>query len=290
MRELVCINGRLLEADKATVSVFDPGFMQGIGLFETMRAYGGVAFRLEEHIDRLRSSAGKLSWNHVPDEEDLRANIEEVVRAAGVSDCRVRLTVTTGSVRTSPGELFPFTIVASVTETATYPDEYYLKGVTLVPADCYQAPWDATVGHKTTSYYGRIAALREAASRSAFDGLWTTPEGDIAEASISNVFVVKDDLLLTPPLDTPVLPGITRKAILEAAAKLRIGAEERPISLEEFLQADEAFLTNSMMEVMPVVRLERQPIGDEKVGEVTRALGLEYKEMVARECKIEAGG
>ncbi len=165
-----------------------------------------------------------------------------------------------------------------------YPDECYLKGITVVVADCRQSRTDPTVGHKTTSYFARLASLRAAHANGAMEALWFTPEGHLAEGAISNVFAVRDEELWTPPLDTPVLPGITRAAVIELAASLDIPVREQALTLEDTRAADELFLTNSMMEVMPVVRIGRDPIGNEKPGEVTRKLAVAYSDLVAREC------
>ena len=287
MQHWVSLNGKLLPADEARVSVFDSAFMQGIGLFETMRAYGGRVFRLREHIDRLIASAGALGWTIVPDSDELMDNVFQVLRSLGDADARVRLTVTTGSLYAAVESAPPLTIVASAAPGDKYPDECYLKGVSVVFAEERQMAGDPTVGHKTTSYFARLASLRAAHVRSAFESLWFTPEDRLAEGSISSVFVACDECLYTPPLDTPVLPGIARAAVIELAIENDIPVQEKALSREDVLAADEMFLTNSMMEVMPVVRIGREPVGDAKVGDVTRELAVAYTNLVAQECGDE---
>ncbi|RMF71189.1 MAG: branched-chain amino acid aminotransferase, partial [Planctomycetota bacterium] len=160
----------------------------------------------------------------------------------------------------------------------------YQRGVTVTVADTRQRGDDPTCGHKTVSYFARLASLRRAHTLQAFETIWLTPENRLAEGAISNLFVVRDGRVLTPPLDTPVLPGITRAAVLELASRLRIPAEERPLTINDLLDADEVFLTNSLMEIMPVVRVERRAIGTEKVGDVVRALYEAYGDLVQEEC------
>lgn len=284
MREWVSLNGRLMPADQAQVSVFDSGFMQGVGLFETMRAYGGRVFRLQRHVDRLCQSARALGWTVVPEADELCDNVEQVVRAVEQESARVRLTVTTGSLRSGGEDPPELTVVASAAPGAKYPPELYQQGVTLALSRYHQNAHDPTFGHKTTSYFSRLAALREAHARSAFEALWLTPDGRVAEGSISSVFVVENEQILTPPVDTPVLPGITRAAMIELAVALSMPVREQALTLDELVEADEVFLTNSLMQVMPVVRVERKRIGSEKPGEVTQTLAEAYGALVREEC------
>ncbi len=284
MREWVSFNGDLMPADQARVSVFDSGFMQGVGLFETMRLYNGRVFRLEQHIDRLRASAVRLGWSVTPDEDRLRENVELVAGAIEQSDARVRLTVTSGAVRISERETPDVTIVASASPGLAYPPEIYQRGVSVVLSTYRQSRFDPLAGHKTCSYFARLASLREAYSQSAFESIWLNDEELLAEGAISSLFLVRREKLLTPPLDTPVLPGITRAAVIEIAEKLGIVVEEAALSVDDLLSADEAFLTNSMIELAPIARVGRQAIGLEKPGELTLHLAESYRSRVLREC------
>jgi len=284
VQEWACLNGQLMPAGEARISVFDSGFMQGVGLFETMRAHGGRIFRLERHLARLTASARSLGWGVIPDAEVLREDIEQVLSAVGPEDCRVRLTITTGSLRPAETDVPQLTIVVTSSPGGKYADELYKRGVTVVLSRWRQSRFDPTCGHKTTSYFGRLASLREAHAQGAFEALWLTEQEFVAEGAISSVFVVRGGELLTPPLDTPVLPGITRATVIELARELELPAREQPLRLDDLRLADEAFLTNSMMGVMPVVRLARAPIGTEKPGPLTRRLADAYAELVAREC------
>jgi branched-chain amino acid aminotransferase len=284
MREWVSLNGQLMPADRAQVSVFDSGLMQGIGLFETMRAYDGRVFRLQRHLDRLANSARALGWSVLPDPDELRDNVEQVVGATEHEDTRVRLTVTTGTLRPTEQETPELTVIASASGGAQYPAECYTKGVTVLVPGYRQGGSDPTAGHKTTSYFARLASLREAHLQGAFEALWLTYDDRVAEGAISSVFLVQNERLLTPPLDTPVLPGITRATVIELAVELGVPVREQALKLEELLQADEVFLTNSLMELVPVVRVEREPIGSERPGEITTQLHAAYGKLVAREC------
>jgi branched-subunit amino acid aminotransferase/4-amino-4-deoxychorismate lyase len=284
VREWVSLNGRLMPADRAQISVFDSGLMQGVGLFETMRAYRGRVFRLQQHLDRLGHSARQLGWSVLPDPDELRDNVEQVVGATEHEDVRVRLTVTTGTLRPTEQEAPDLTVIASASGGATYPAECYTKGVTVLVSGYRQGKCDPTAGHKTTSYFARLASLREAHVRGAFETLWLTYDEQLAEGAISSVFLMQKGRLLTPPLDTPVLPGVTRATVIELAVGLAIPTREQPLSLQDLLDADEAFLTNSLMELVPVVRVGREPIGAEKPGETTVQLHGAYRKLVEQEC------
>ncbi len=288
MQESVTINGRLIPAETATVSVYDSGFMLGVGLFETFRSYDGRPFRTRRHLQRLIRSAQTLGWSVLPDLQALEHDVEQVIRACGPGDARVRLTVTTGSLHASPEQPPQLTVVASAAPAERYPPELYARGVTLALSKYRQNPTDPTTGHKTTSYFARLASLREAHATGAFEALWLTLDELVAEAAMSSVFAVLDEVLVTPPLDTPVLPGITRAAVLELAGELEIPTREQTLTLTELLGADEVFLTSSMAEIVPVVRIERQPIANEQVGELTRRLAVAYGELIDRE-RDEAG-
>lgn len=287
MREWVCVNGVLSPADEAKVSAFDSGFLQGIGLFETMRAEHGQIFRLDQHLDRLVTSARTLGWQTVPDVERIRDDIDRVVGATESNDVRVRLTVTTGQVRATERDRPDLTVVVSGASGASYPQELYEKGVGVMLAPYRQHRDDPTTGHKTTSYFARLTALRAAHAQGLFEALWITPEGELAEGSISSVFIVQDAVLVTPGLDYPILPGITRAAVIELAAVHNMPLREVPIGWDEVMEADEIFLTNAMMDVMPVVRVDRHAVGNEKPGPITVEVMQRFASLVQRECGDE---
>jgi len=168
-----------------------------------------------------------------------------------------------------------------------YPPELYQRGMTVIVSDYKQNPADPTVRHKTLNYFSRLAALQEAQKKQAGEAIWMTTNNHLAEGSISNVFLVKEEKLQTPPLDTPVLPGITRKAVLELAAENDMEWVEQKLTIQDLLGADEVFLTNSIMELMPVCRIERHAVGKEKPGPVYKKLHDLYKQAV--EEKVVSG-
>ncbi|MCG3128595.1 MAG: Branched-chain-amino-acid aminotransferase [Phycisphaerae bacterium] len=287
MNEWVCLNGEVLPASEASVSVFDSGFTQGVGLFETMRARGRRVFRLGAHLDRLARSARTLGWTTIPDVDEMRSSVGRVIAAGGAADQRVRLTVTTGTLRATGDEQPRLTYVATSAANMPYPAEYFQRGVTVTISRYRQSAFDPTTGHKTTSYIARLASLREAYERQCFEALWFTIDNTLAEGAISSVFLVRDEALLTPPVTTPVLPGITRGVLLELAVEHRIAFREQSLTIDDLLGADEIFLTNSMMGLMPVVRIERAVIGDEKPGPLTRRLAGLYDALIDADAEAD---
>ena len=289
MGDVVYLNGELIPKDRATVSVYDGGFLHGAGLFETMRADNGRVFRLESHLDRLVRSAQTL---HVPIQRGQLPAADDFVRLLAGNEVvrgRVRLTVTSGSVLTdAEADKPPVTVCATATGQADYPDEFYEKGVSVVISPFRQSPSDPVAGHKTTNYLPRLMALRDAHARGCAEALWFTTDNLLAEGSVSNAFVVKDGEVLTPEVDTPVLPGIARAAVLELCQAAFITAHERALTINDLLDADEVFLTNSIMQVMPVIRVEKKDIGAGRPGPLSRQLLTAYRDLVATECGLTA--
>ena len=289
MGEKVSLNGRLIEADQASISVFDGGLQHAAGLFETMRAYGGVIFRLDAHLQRLIDSARKLALPISLDRDRLAEDCRRVLTANGLTGARMRLTCTIGSIRRREPEQDGRepTVLIAATPFEPYPSDYYQKGMMVIVSPYRQQP-GPLAGHKWLGYLPRLMVLDQARRSGAGEALWYTPAGHLAEGCISNVFLVKAGVLLTPPLDTPILPGITRQAVIELAEDAGIEVRQRPLTVEDMLAAEEVFLTNSTMELMPVTHIERHGVGNEKPGPVTCRLHQLYRQLVGKECGLSA--
>ncbi len=286
MTPTVYLNGAFLPQPEARVSVYDGAFLHGAGLFETMRAEGGRIFRLEAHLERLRRSAAQI-LTPLSEAESLSGDVfAELLERNGLRQARVRLTVTAGSVR-EPEEDGPptMTVCATATPLSAYPLELYEQGVQVAICDFRQSTTDAIAAHKTTAHLPRLLGLRQARQRHCIEAIWFTTRNELAEGSISNVFIVRDGALRTPPVDTPVLPGTARAIVLKLAEAEGIPREEAALSVDDLLDADEVFLTNAIMQVMPVVRVERQTIGGGSAGPTTQRLLNRYRELVREECK-----
>jgi len=254
----VYLNGQIVDRDAARISAADSGYLHGVGLFETMRAVGGRVFALGAHLDRLLASAEALHISHGFSRETLVEAIERTIRANELADARVRLTLSGGVQR---GETSEPTLLVTATALESYPAAHYEKGVRVVLSDFRQNAQDPTTGHKTTNFLARLLALRQAHAKGAAEALWFTHKGLLAEGCISNVFIVTDGVLRTPRLETPVMPGVARRHVLQLAGELGITAKEEDLTIRDLLAAEEVFITNVIMLVLPVVAIEAHTVG-----------------------------
>ncbi len=281
--EKVFLNDRLIDLDKACISVTDSGFLYGAGLFETMRSYNGVVFSLADHLDRLFFSAAALSINHTYDRKYITDAIYKVLRANKLADARLRLTLTSGPMSQSDQQR-KATLLITATKLQPYPAEYYKKGVLVVLCPFRQNLTEPIYGHKTTSYFSRMIGLNLAHQKKAAEALWFTIDNRLAEGCISNVFLVKDSALYTPPIVTPVLAGVARKTVCQIALKNSIELIEKDLYIDDVLAADEIFLTNVIMQIMPVNSVEKHTVGNGKVGAMTKKLQKHFDEFIKNEC------
>lgn len=282
--EMMYVAGRLVPAAEATVSANDAGLLFGAGLFETLRVYGGRPFRLPAHLARLRASGLALRIFVEESDERIAEILAELIRANGLIDARVRLTATRGPLteELADDEAPRATLLASA-GPAIYPPGYHEQGVTVVVSDIRLSPSDPMLFHKSTGYMRNLLALREAHRARAAEALLFNTRNRLASAATANVFVVIGGRLLTPPVEDGALAGITRASVLELAAAEGIPAAQQSLTVDDLLEADEVFLTNSVAEVLPVVQFEQHEVGDRKPGPVTRRLAAAYRDLVARE-------
>jgi branched-chain amino acid aminotransferase len=288
---LVWLNGSLVEDSQAGISLRDTGLLHGAGVFTTMRSYAGRVFRIEQHLRRLRDSCEALFIPLQYRDEALQRAAGELLERNELSDARLRLTVTRGTAQADPlhGTHHQPNVFLTASRLEPYPQEFYQRGLTVVLLDEQKLnPYDLAAGHKTLNYLSRLAALREANRRGAGEALWFNVHNYLQCGSVSNVIVVKNRLIITPPTNaelrdakvaevtkyprSAVLPGIARGAVIELAAREGIEVKLASVTVDDLLDADEVFLTNSVMQIMPVCRIERKPIGQDKPGPMTRRL------------------
>jgi len=279
--EKVFLNDKLIDVDKACIQVTDSGFLYGAGLFETMRSCNGVVFALADHLDRLFFSAQALSINNPYDRKYITDAIYQLLQANKLTDARLRLTLTNGPI-SQADEQRKSTLLITATKLQPYPPEYYKKGVTVVLCPFRQNPSEPIYGHKTINFYPRMMALNLAHQKRAAEALWFTVDNRLAEGCISNVFLVKDSLLMTPPIRTPVLAGVARKTVCQIALKNSIKLVEKDLYINDLLEADEVFLTNVIMQVMPIIKVEKHTVGNGKVGPMTKKLIELFDKLVSQ--------
>ena len=289
--ESVFVDGVMVSRADAKVSAFDAAFQHGVGLFETMHGFttsdGVVVEDLDAHLDRLQSSAAQLGLSDDLKTGALGEAVVETVRRARYKNTRVRLTVTGGDLNLlqsggGGGSHRPTVLIQAQPATA-YPDEMFDNGVMATIAGARANPLDPTAGHKTLNYWWRLRELQAAAGKGAGESIVLQVSNHLCGGCVSNLFVVRDGKLITPiargeesgeqhALPSPVLPGITRARVMEVAKKMGIGVEVRMMSIDDLLDGDEVFLTNSSWKVLPVVKVEAEVIGSGEPGVVT--LGL----------------
>ena len=296
------LNGNLIDESSAAISPRDTGLLHGAGVFTTMRADSRRVFRLDAHLRRLRDSCAALFIPLQFKDEQLMGAVTELLAANELTDARLRLTVTRGSATPDPlhGMRLEPTAFITAAPLEPYPAEFYARGMTVRLVDEYKLnPYEITAGHKTLNYFARLAALREANRLGAGEAMWFDVHHYLQSGSISNVFVVKDGELFTPPTPrelreelapgavpyekSSVLPGVTRAAVIELARGAGMDVRLAGIDVRELLDADELFLTNSIMRVMPVCRIERKPIGADRPGPVTTMLTDQLDKLVHSE-------
>lgn len=184
-----------------------------------------------------------------------------------------------------PEEKRKSTLLIAATKLQPYPPEYYKNGVLVVLSPFRQNTAEPIYGHKTTSYFSRMLALKSAHQKKAAEALWFTVDNRLAEGCISNVFLVKDSTLYTPPIETPVLAGVARKTVCQIALKKSIEFIEKNLYISDLLDADEIFLTNVIMQIMPVTRVEKHTVGNGKPGPLTKKLQKKFDEFIKTECR-----
>ena len=283
MSNIVYLNGKMVHLNWATVSVMDYGFLYGFSLFETMRSYRGRVFRMERHLERLVRSAEILGIN-VPI-IDWKGMVMDTLHANKLEDARIRITISAGEGGSvpDPASCEKPTVLILASAYTPFPAEVYEKGFRAIFSSIHRNSQSPLSGIKSANYLESLLARQEARKAATDEAVCLNEKGLLAEASMSNIFLVTSDILKTPGLASGILPGITRETVIELAAQSGIEILEQDINPDELVLAEEAFLTNSLMEVMPLTTVGDKPVGSGRPGEITLRLMSLYKELVATE-------
>ena len=287
----IYLNGRFVTKEEATVSVFDHGYLYGDGIYETMRAYNGTLFLLDRHLDRLSRSANAISLTLPMSLEDIGKALKETLRVNHLTEAYVRLHFSRG-----PGEigldpaLCPEpTMVIMARPFKGYPSEHYERGVSVAVVKTRRNhPLALDPSIKGTNFLNNILAKIESIRAGAYEGIMLNWEGFVAEGTICNIFMVKSGTIITPALSIGILEGVTRGLVLHLADKEHVATLETAFTPHELLTADECFITNSSIEVMPVTIIDGKLIGNGKPGPVTAALARAYSDEVLKCSKAPA--
>ncbi len=281
MSRLVLIDGVSTPSERAQISVYDRGFLYGDSVFETIRTYGGRLFALAEHIDRLARSASSVGIQLPVSTEQLAEETLRAVREAGNAESYARVMITRGSgpvdLDTASAEQ-PLRVVM-VQPLTTPPAEYYRDGILVRCIETVRAS-DAAGSAKLGNYLASALALRLARDAGAAEALVVNRDGLVVEGPTSNVFLVQQGTIVTPPLEIGVLPGITRAIVIELAGELGLAVDFAAYPAEQVVESDEIFLTSSIREVIPVVQVDDTVIGDGKPGRITGLLHRAFRQRV----------
>lgn len=283
----VYLNGKIVPSKEAVVSVFDHGFLYGDGIYETMRAYDGIIFKLDEHLNRLSRSASLISLSVPLDVSSLKIALYETLIANSLKNAYIRLTVSRGSgaIGLDP-DLCPEPAIVIITQQLKeYPQSLYKNGINLIIAETRRNHKDAINPLiKSLNFLNNILAKIEAKRAGAYEAVMLNTAGKLTEGTISNLFFYKDNVLCTPSIDCGILDGITRGIIIDIAKNKGIHVKEDRFVTEDIYSAQEVFITNTTLEVMPVSCVDEYSF---KPGDITRLLRNAYRKEVKSYLKKE---
>lgn len=281
MAPKIWIQDKLVDAEKAKISVFDHGLLYGDGVFEGIRVYGSRIFEFDAHIERLYKSAKVIRLDIPLDKAKLANAVEQTVKANNIADGYIRLIVTrgVGDLGLDPFLCEKAQIIIIADNIQLYPEELYEKGLTVISSTTVRShPLSIPSQVKSLNYLNSILAKIEAIDAGAGEAIMFNHEGYVAEASADNVFIVTGGELYTPPSYAGLLEGITRAIVMRLATQAGIKVIERNITRADLYTCDEFFLTGTGAEVIGVVEIDNRKIGDGKPGEMTKMLRKKFFE------------
>jgi branched-chain amino acid aminotransferase len=287
MSSLASVNGNITPADEARVSVLDNGFTFGDSVYEVLRTYGGRAFEPGRHFRRLRRSAARLGFDVPAADAQLLAQVDALLARAPGGESYIRIIVTRGVGDCSYHfeHVHGPTVVMIQKPLPPYPARHYDEGIRVAAVGVRRNhPRALDPAIKSSNLLNNVLAVREAQSRGAEEPVLLNHEGFLAEGASTNVFVAREGVLATPPLSAGILAGITREVVLELAAGLAIACREEPLHVEDLLRADEAFMTSTTREVVPVCQVDERLVGDGHPGPLTRRVMQAFREYAPAHC------
>jgi branched-chain amino acid aminotransferase len=283
MATTVNVNGRITSQQDAVIPVFDHGFLYGEGVYETLRTYDGRLFLYDRHMGRLRNSARMIDLPLPFADDELATRIEETVTAAKLdgAEAYVRVLVTRGvgeltyDLKATPTPSWVVIVKPLVPPSA----ETYRRGVKVVLVDVVRNhPQSVSPMIKSNNLMNSALAAQQASKRGGFEAVMRNYRGELTECTQSNFFIVKKGVALTPPLESGLLPGITREFVFELGRDNSVEVREQALRDEDLFDADEAFLTSTTREILPIVTVDERSIGDGFPGPVTQTLLKAFRE------------
>ena len=282
----IYINGEFYPKSEAKISVFDHGLLYGDGVFEGIRAYNCLVFKLKEHLARLYESAHTILLEIPNTQEEMIEIILETLRVNQLRDAYIRVVVTrgTGDLGLDPQKCKKPTLFVIADKIVLYPEKLYRNGLAIMTVPTVRnLPEAVSPAVKSLNYLNNIMAKIEANNSGYMEALMLNHQGYVAECTGDNIFIVKERILLTPPTYVGALNGITRQAIIDLARRNDIPFQERMMTRHDLFNADEAFLTGTAAEVIPVVAIDGRTIGSGKPGKITAKLKSAFGDLTKRD-------
>ena len=282
MSNFIFLNGKIISDADANISSADRGFLYGDGIYETLRSYNGKPFKLADHLERMRDSARQLKISFDYTNADIGERINELLENNHTQDAYIRITLSRGSGggRLQMDDNIEPTTLIQLKPFSPYDSKLYDEGMSLVVSDYKRSTTCPISRYKSTNLLQSILRKEEANKKSAHETIVLNTDGFVAECVVSNIFMVSDGNVITPSLDTNILPGITRKTVLDICSNTGIPVSEEHFMVERLLKSDEVFITNSLMEIMPVSRIDDTKIGKTVPGRITQQMMNAYKRFV----------
>jgi branched-chain amino acid aminotransferase len=285
------VDGRVVPAEEAFVSVLDNGFAFGDSVYEVLRTYAGRPFEPGRHFRRLRASASRLGFDVPLSDTDLLARAEALLARAGNPESYIRIIVSRGRGDCSYNfdAVVGPTVVLVAKPMPSYPERHYTEGIRVAAVSVRRNhPRALDPAIKSSNLLNNILAVREAQARGAEEPLLLNLEGFLAEGASANVFLARRGTLFTPPLAAGILAGITREVVLELAAGLGLPAREEPLHVDDLLAADEAFLTSTTRQIVPIREVDGTVVGAGRPGPLTRRLMEAFRAYAPGHCALPA--
>ena len=282
MSNFIFLNGKIISDADANISSADRGFLYGDGIYETLRSYSGKPFKLSDHLERMRHSAKQLRISFSYTNEDIGKWINELIERNCSQDAYIRITLSRGSGggRLQMDDNIEPTTLIQVKPFSPYDSKLYDEGMSLVVSDYKRSTTCPISRYKSTNLLQSILRKEEAKKKSAHEAIILNTDSYVAECVVSNIFMVSDGNVITPSLDTNILPGITRKTVLDICSNTGIPVSEEHFMVERLLKSDEVFITNSLMEIMPVSKIDDSKIGKTVPEKITQQLMSAYKHLI----------
>jgi branched-chain amino acid aminotransferase len=281
----IFLDGKIVPVADARVSVFDHGLLYGDGVFEGIRSYNGRVFRLQAHLQRLEDSARAVRLQLPMTLDELSKAVYDTLKANNIVNGYIRLVVTrgVGTLGLSPNRTSNPSVFIIADQIELYPKELYENGMAVISSSVVRNHPNALSPRiKSMNYLNNILAKIEALDADVYEAIMYNHLGFVSECTGDNLFLVRDGVLLTPPISAGILEGITRNAVIELIRKRNLVLHEIDLTRHDIYVADECFLTGTAAEVIPVTRVDSRPIGEGVPGPITRQLTADFKELVQR--------